>query len=205
MRAVVDTARRFGVTSPVPEFLPVALGAADLTLYEQTSAYSVFPNDGLRIEPRYIRKVTDYEGHVLEENYPEAKDVTTSRTARILISLLEDVVQHGTGMEASKLKHPLAGKTGTTNDFTDAWFVGFSPSITCGVWVGFDEKKPLGSNETGGHAALPIWIDFMRVALADPARKNEFFLPPIETTGKTAVSKASLRLPLHSTADAEAH
>jgi penicillin-binding protein 1A len=108
-------------------------------------------------------------------------------------------------MEASKLKHPLAGKTGTTNDFTDAWFVGFSPSITCGVWVGFDEKKPLGSNETGGHAALPIWIDFMRVALADPARKNEFFLPPIETTGKTAVSKASLRLPLHSTADAEAH
>jgi penicillin-binding protein 1A len=205
MSSVVDTAHRFGITSPVPEFLPVALGAADLTLYEQTSAYSVFPNDGVRIEPRYIRKVTDYEGHVLEENYPDAKDVTTARAARIMVSLLEDVVQFGTAAAASKLKHPLAGKTGTTNDFTDAWFIGFSPSITCGVWVGFDEKKSLGSNETGGHAALPIWIDFMRVALSSPARKDESFLPVMEPETHTGVSRASLRVPSNSTTDAEAH
>jgi penicillin-binding protein 1A len=205
MSSVVDTAHRFGITSPVPEFLPVALGAADLTLYEQTSAYSVFPNDGVRIEPRYIRKVTDYEGHVLEENYPDAKDVTTARAARIMVSLLEDVVQFGTAAAASKLKHPLAGKTGTTNDFTDAWFIGFSPSITCGVWVGFDEKKSLGSNETGGHAALPIWIDFMRVALSNPARKDESFLPVMEPETHTGVSRASLRVPSNSTTDAEAH
>jgi penicillin-binding protein 1A len=205
MSSVVDTAHRFGITSPVPEFLPVALGAADLTLYEQTSAYSVFPNDGVRIEPRYIRKVTDYEGHVLEENYPDAKDVTTARAARIMVSLLEDVVQFGTAAAASKLKHPLAGKTGTTNDFTDAWFIGFSPSITCGVWVGFDEKKSLGSNETGGHAALPIWIDFMRVALSNPARKDESFVPVMEPETHTGVSRASLRVPSNSTTDAEAH
>jgi penicillin-binding protein 1A len=204
MPAVIDTVHRFGISSTVPAFLPVALGAADLTLYEQTAAYSVFPNDGLRIEPRFIRKVTDYEGHVLEENYPDAKDVITARTARIMVSLLQDVVQRGTGVAASKLKHPLAGKTGTTNDFTDAWFIGFSPGITCGVWVGFDEKKSLGSNETGGQAALPIWIDFMRVALADHAHEKEAFLQALEPAAKTAVKKANLRFPLHA-AGAEAH
>jgi penicillin-binding protein 1A len=141
---------------------------------------------------------------VLEENFPEAKDVTTARTARTMVSLLEDVVQHGTGLAASKLKHPVAGKTGTTNDFTDAWFIGFSPGITCGVWVGFDEKKSLGAKETGGQAALPIWIDFMREAIADPVYKNESFHPPIESANKTPIKKASLRFPLHP-ADAEAH
>jgi penicillin-binding protein 1A len=204
MPAVIDTVHRFGVTSTIPAFLPVALGAADLTLYEEAAAYSVFPNDGLRIEPHFIRKVTDYEGHVLEENFPEAKDVTTARTARIMVSLLEDVVLHGTGLAASKLKHPVAGKTGTTNDFTDAWFIGFSPSITCGVWVGFDEKKSLGSNETGGQAALPIWIDFMRVAIADPYKRNESFPPLTEPATRSTVRKASLSFPQHP-ADAEAH
>jgi penicillin-binding protein 1A len=177
MPTVLDYARRFGITSSIPPYLPVALGAADLTLFEQTSAYSVFPNDGVRMEPRYIRKVTDYEGHVLEENFPEAKDVIGAATTRTMVSLLQGVVLHGTGRPALKLNHPVAGKTGTTNDFTDAWFIGFSPSMTCGVWVGFDEKKALGPGETGGVAALPIWIDFMRVALADPERKTEAFLP----------------------------
>ncbi|HEY6970328.1 MAG TPA: PBP1A family penicillin-binding protein [Candidatus Angelobacter sp.] len=203
MPAVIDYTRRFGITSSIPAYLPVALGAADLTLYEQTAAYAVFPNDGLRLEPRYIRRVTDYEGHVLEENFPEAKDVTGARTARIMVSLLQGVVLRGTGVAASKLNHPLAGKTGTTNDFTDAWFIGFSPSITCGVWIGFDEKKSLGPRETGGEAALPIWIDFMRAAISDPARRNESFLPPLDE-GKSALKKASLTLPAHPGA-AEAH
>ena len=178
MKTVLDYAHRFGITSNLPPYLPVALGAAEVTLLEQTSAYSVFPNDGMRIVPRYITKVTDYEGRILEEDFPEVKDVVGERTARIMVSMLRDVVLHGTAIAASGMKYPVAGKTGTTNDFTDAWFVGFSPSMTCGVWVGFDEKKSLGAKETGARAALPIWINFMNTALAgtDP---GEFEAAPI--------------------------
>jgi penicillin-binding protein 1A len=177
IKTVIDYARRFGVTSNIPAYLPVAVGAADLTLFEQTSAYSVFPNDGVRITPRYITKVTGYEGRVLEEDYPEVKDAVSARTARTMTSMLREVVLHGTGIAAAGMKFPLAGKTGTTNDFTDAWFVGFSPSTTCGVWVGYDEKKSLGAKETWARAALPIWMDYMRVALAgkDP---GDFQPPP---------------------------
>lgn len=177
IRTVEDYARKFGITSPLPPYLPVALGAAEMTLIEQTSAYSVFPDDGVRLAPRFVTKVTDYDGRVLEEDYPEVKDVISSRTARIMTSMLEAVVQHGTGVAATKLKVPLGGKTGTTNDFTDAWFVGFSPGITTGAWVGYDEKRSLGAKETGAHAALPIWMQFMSAALAgqDP---GEFQPPP---------------------------
>jgi penicillin-binding protein 1A len=176
IRVVEDYARKFGITSPLPPYLPVALGAAEVTLVEQTSAYSVFPDDGVRLAPRLITRVTDYDGRVLEENYPEVKDVISQPTARLMTSMLEGVVEHGTAVAATKLKLPLAGKTGTTNDFTDAWFVGFSPSITAGVWVGYDEKKSLGAKETGARAALPIWMEFMNVALSgkDPGQ----FPPP---------------------------
>jgi penicillin-binding protein 1A len=177
IRVVEDYARRFGITSPLPPYLPVALGAAEVTLFEQTSGFSVFPSDGVRMVPRLITKVTDYDGRVLEEDYPDVKDVISARTARLMTSMLEGVVQHGTAVAATKLKVPLGGKTGTTNDFTDAWFVGFSPSMTAGVWVGFDEKKSLGAKETGAKAALPIWMQFMTVALAGK-RPAEFQPPP---------------------------
>jgi len=177
IKTVIDYAHRFGITSNIPAYLPVALGAAEVTLLEQTSAYSVFPNDGVRVNPRYVTKVTDYEGRVLEEDFAEVKDVISINTARIMTSMLRDVVLHGTAITATTMKYPLAGKTGTTNNFTDAWFVGFSPSITCGVWVGFDEKKSLGPTETGAHAALPIWIDFMKIALAGK-EPGEFAAPP---------------------------
>jgi penicillin-binding protein 1A len=178
IRSVIDYAHRFGITSNLPPYLPVALGAAEVTLLEQTSAYSTFPNDGIRITPRFLRKVTDRDGHVLEENIPAAHDVISARTARVMVSMLREVVQHGTGARAAELGVPLAGKTGTTNDFTDAWFIGFSPSITCGVWIGFDEKKTLGDKETGAAAALPMWIDFMRVAIASrPA--EDFIAAPV--------------------------
>jgi penicillin-binding protein 1A len=205
MPTVANYARRFGITTPILPFLPVALGAADVTLYEETSAYTVFPNDGLRIEPRYIRKVTDYEGHVLEQDFPDAKDVISQHTARTMVSLLEEVVKHGTASSAKKLNHPVAGKTGTTNDYTDAWFVGFTPSLTCGVWIGFDEKKNLGENETGGHAALPIWMDFMRVAVSDPARKGESFATVSSDKKKTAAVKRAAITPPRTAGDAEAH
>jgi penicillin-binding protein 1A len=177
IKTVIDYAHRFGVTSNIPPYLPVALGSAEITLIEQTAAFSVFPNDGVRIAPRYITKVTDYEGRVLEEDFPDVKDVISARTARIMTSMLEGVVQHGTAIAAASMKYPLGGKTGTTNDFTDAWFVGFSPSTTTGVWMGYDEKKSLGDKETGSRAALPIWMNFMKVALAgkDP---GEFEPPP---------------------------
>jgi penicillin-binding protein 1A len=178
IRTVIEYANRFGITTRLPPYLPVALGSAEITLMEQTSAYSVFPNDGVRVTPRYITKVTDYEGRVLEEDYPDVKDVIGTRTARIMTSMLHEVVMHGTGIAAAKLPFPVGGKTGTTNDFTDAWFVGFSPTLTCGVWVGFDEKRSLGAKETGAHAALPIWMNFMTAAMAgrDPGQ----FQPPPE-------------------------
>ena len=177
IRTVIEYARRFGITSTLPPYLPVALGAAEVTLFEQTSAFSVFPNDGVRVAPRFISKVTDYEGRVLEEDFPDVKDVVSSRTARLMTSMLREVVLHGTAISAASVKYPLAGKTGTTNDFTDAWFVGFSPSISAGVWIGYDEKKSLGPKETGALAALPIWIDFMKSALAGKDA-GEFQPPP---------------------------
>jgi penicillin-binding protein 1A len=186
IKTVIDYAHRFGITANIPAYLPVALGSAEITPLEQTSAFSVFPNDGVRVAPRYITKVTDYEGRILEEDFSDVKDAISSRTARIMTSMLRDVVLHGTAVAAAKMPYPLAGKTGTTNDFTDAWFVGFSPSLTCGVWIGYDEKKSLGEKETGGHAALPIWMQFMNVALAgkDP---GEF--QPVPGQGNSAVAR----------------
>jgi len=187
IKSVIDYAHRFGITSNIPQYLPVALGAAEITLFEQTSAFSVFPNDGVRITPHYITKVTDDEGRLLEEDFPDVRDVISSRTARILTAMLREVVQHGTAVAASNMKIPIAGKTGTTNDFTDAWFVGFSPSMTCGVWVGYDEKRTLGAKETGAHAALPIWMDFMTAATA--GKDQGEFQPPPETQPTSATPR----------------
>jgi penicillin-binding protein 1A len=173
MPTVISYVRKFGITSRIEPYLPVALGAAEVTLQEQVVAYSTFPNDGVRVMPRFIHKVVDYDGHTLEENYPEVRDVIRVETARTMTDLLQAVMQHGTGASAgTKLQHPLGGKTGTTNDFTDAWFIGFSPSITCGVWVGFDEKKTLGDKEAGALAALPLWEQFMQPVIADHPQEN---------------------------------
>ena len=173
IRKVIDTAHRFGITSNIPAFLPVAIGSADITLYEQVGAYSVFPNDGIRIEPHYIRKVTQADGLPLDENPTEVREVISVETARTMMELLQAVVRMGTAARASELKHPLGGKTGTTNDFTDAWFIGFSPSVTCGTWIGYDNRQSLGEKETGARAALPMWMDFMRAAIAN--KPNEQF------------------------------
>jgi penicillin-binding protein 1A len=201
IKTVIEYARRLGITENIPPYLPVALGSAEITPLEQTAAFSVFPNDGLRVAPRYITKVTDYDGRILEEDYSDAKDAISSRTARIMTSMLREVVLHGTAIAASKMPYPLAGKTGTTNDFTDAWFVGFSPNLTCGVWLGYDEKKTLGDKETGARAALPIWMQFMNQALAgkDPGQ----FAPPPNLPGNTVAHKVDT--PDIAPADGEAH
>lgn len=163
---VVDLARRFGITSPLPPYLPLALGAADLTLLEHTSAFTVFPDDGIHIEPHDIRRVLSYDGAILEEPRAKVTDVIEPQVAQTMTAMLEDVVQFGTGVRAKQLGRPSAGKTGTTNDFTDGWYIGFTPQITAGVWVGNDDKRiSLGKKETGAEVALPIWLEFMQQAM----------------------------------------
>jgi penicillin-binding protein 1A len=165
--SVVEEARRFGITTPLPPYLPLALGAADMKLVEHVSAFTVFPDDGIRIDPHMIRRVATYDGALLEEAHPAIHEVIPPDVARTMTAMLEEVIQFGTGVEAKVLKRPAAGKTGTTQDYTDAWFVGFTPQITAGVWVGFDDKQnSLGKKETGARAALPIWTQFMQNALA---------------------------------------
>ncbi len=167
IRKVIEVAHRFGVTSNIPAFLPVAIGSAGISLQEQVGAYSVFPNDGILIKPHVIRRVVQADGLPLQQVAPQVKQVITVETARTMMKLLEAVPQFGTAAQAGAvLKHPLGGKTGTTNSYTDAWFIGFSPSITCGTWIGYDDRKSLGDKETGAKAALPMWIDFMKVAIA---------------------------------------
>ena len=159
---VVDFARRLGITSPIPPFLSVALGSAETTLEEITSAYSVFPNGGIRMAPYRIERIVDREGKVLEEGRPVPHDAIPADTAYVMVSLMRGVVQRGTGRGALRLEWPVGGKTGTMDDYTDAWFVGFDPEITVGVWVGYDEKVTLGEGEEGAAVALPIWRDFMQ-------------------------------------------
>jgi penicillin-binding protein 1A len=169
IKKVIETAHRFGVTSTIPEYLAVAIGSADISLYEQVEAYSVFPNDGVRIEPRFIRRVTQADGLPLDEPPPQVSEAISVETARTMMEFLQAVTRMGTAAAAGALHHPLGGKTGTTNDFTDAWFIGFSPSVTCGTWIGYDDRETLGKGETGARAALPMWMDFMKAAIAGKA------------------------------------
>jgi penicillin-binding protein 1A len=182
---LIPYVRRFGITSKIEPVLPIALGAADVTLFEMVSAYSTFPNDGVRVVPQMIRRVTDYEGNVLEENFSELRDVLPAETARIMVDLMQEPVRSGTATKAQELKRPVAGKTGTTNDFTDAWFIGYSPSMAAGAWIGFDEKVTLGDKETGGRAALPIWLDFMKEVYKDKPVEQ------FETAPKEAITAVS--------------
>ena len=162
----IDLVRKFGISSPLPPYLPLALGAADLTPIEHVSAFSVFPDDGIHLDPHFIQRVTSYDGSVLEESRPNVTDVLPPDVARTMVAMLEEVVQFGTGVRAKELGRPSAGKTGTTNNFTDAWYIGFTPQITCGVWVGNDDPgQSLGKKETGARAALPIWLEFMQQAM----------------------------------------
>lgn len=159
---VASYAKKFGFAQDFRPFLSMALGAQEVTLLEITSAYSAFPNHGIRMEPYFAESITDRDGSLLEERRPQPKDAIRADTAFVITNLMQGVVQHGTAAAANALKWPLAGKTGTVDDNTDAWFVGFDPNITVGVWIGNDEKKPIGYNETGTTAALPMWMDFMR-------------------------------------------
>ncbi len=162
---VVDFAHRLGIQSPLTPDLSLALGSSSLTLMELTTTFGVFSNQGIRAEPYMIQSVRDSSGQVLESHEPRTTPVIPRSTAYLITNLLEDVVQRGTGQRARALGRPVAGKTGTTNDFTDAWFVGFTPNLVTGVWVGFDDQRSLGDREAGASVALPIWVTYMREAL----------------------------------------
>jgi penicillin-binding protein 1A len=174
---VIAYARRLGLESPLPPYLSVALGAAEATLVEMTSAYSVFPNQGVRMRPYSVMKVSDREGNVLEENRPEPKDAIRADTAYVMTSLLRGVVQRGTAGRAAALNWPIGGKTGTTDDYTDAWFVGFDPDITIGVWTGFDQKRTMGPAGTGADTALPIWTEIMKAWIGKRTEPPTFEAP----------------------------
>ena len=180
---VIEVAYRFGIQHELPPYLPVALGAGELTLQEITSAFTVFPNNGVRAQPHFIKDVKDYHGTTLMEHHNRFEQVISPETAGTMIYLLQSVVEYGTARRARVLERPLGGKTGTTNDSTDSWFVGFSPQITAGVWAGFDEKKSLGERVYGATLALPIWISFMEeISESMPIEDFEVQDTPFELT-----------------------
>jgi penicillin-binding protein 1A len=197
---VIAYARRLGFDSPLPPYLAVALGAAEGTLVEVTSAYSTYPNQGVRMKPYSVMKVSDREGNLLEENRPEPRDAIRADTAYVMTHLLRGVVQRGTAAKAASLKWPIGGKTGTTDDYSDAWFIGFDPDITIGVWVGYDQKRSMGQAGTGSESALPIWMDIMKAWIGD--RKDPpAFEPPVNIVF-ASVDRASGNLALDGVAGA---
>jgi len=192
IKTAIDYAHKLGLTGELPPYLPLALGAGEATLLEMTSAYSAFGNEGLRMKPYTITRITDRDGNVIEEARPGARDAIRADTAYLMTSLLKGVIERGTAVRARSLKRPIAGKTGTTNDFTDAWFLGYEPALAAGVWVGYDDKrKTLGDHEEGAKAALPMWMDFWARVMKDkpvqdfPIPGNIVFLP-VDVEGRLA-------------------
>ncbi len=173
---IIRYARKMGITSPLTRYLPLALGSSDVTLAELTSAFSVLDNHGVKIGPISILSISDSSGRVLYTNDSMPEQVIKPETAFLITYLLKGVIEHGTGWKARELDRPAAGKTGTTNDYRDAWFVGYTPGLVAGVWVGYDDQSTIGPKETGARAALPVWLEFMKKALADRP-VEEFSVP----------------------------
>ena len=174
---LIQYAQNLGIKSKLEPNLSLALGAANVSLLEMTTAFGVFAAQGYRAEPILINRIVDKEGNILEEVEPSAIEVITPQTAYLITSLMQTVTQEGTGQRAKALGRPAAGKTGTTNDTRDAWFVGFIPQqLVAGAWMGYDIEKPLGSHETGAVAALPIWLEFMKEAV-DGKAVEDFPVP----------------------------
>jgi len=165
VKHTIDYARRMGIDSPLNPDLSLALGSSGVSLVELTKTYSVFANGGMLVKPIYITKIIDRNGKILEENQPSFSESISQETAYVMTDLLKAVVTEGTGWRAKALSRPVAGKTGTTNDLRDAWFIGFDPTLVTGVWVGYDDSRQMGKGETGSRVACPIWLYFMREVL----------------------------------------
>jgi penicillin-binding protein 1A len=173
---VIAHARLLGITSNIPHNLAIALGSFSLSLKELTTTYAAFGNYGLKPKPIFIKKIIDKKGKIIEENKPKLSRACSEATGFLITNMLRSVIEEGTGKRAKVLNKNIAGKTGTTDGFKDAWFIGFSPKIVTGVWVGYDDRKTIGEGMTGARVALPIWIDFMKEALRD--EYDDFNIPP---------------------------
>lgn len=163
----IEYANKMGIESELSPDLSLALGSSGLSLEEITKAYLVFANGGKVVEPIYVNKVEDRNGRIIEENHASVRKSISEETAFVMTDLLQAVIREGTGWRVRALKRPAAGKTGTTNDLRDAWFIGFTPKLVTGVWVGYDDRRPMGKGETGSRAASPIWLYFMSEVLKD--------------------------------------
>lgn len=159
---VINCIRSMGIESDLPSDLTIALGSLSMTPFDIALTYTIFANYGMKPKPIAIKYIVDSKGRIIESNEPEAEEVLSPQTAFLITSMLEDVVKRGTGWRAKSLGIPIAAKTGTTNEYRDAWFVGYTTKIVAAVWVGFDDMSPLGHQETGARAASPIWVNFMR-------------------------------------------
>jgi penicillin-binding protein 1A len=164
---VIKYARRLGIEADLAPDLSLALGSSGLSLLELCRAYAVFANGGMLADPIFVDRIEDRRGGTVETNHPSVKESISKETAFVMTDLLKAVIQEGTGWRSKALKRPAAGKTGTTNDLRDAWFVGYTPSLVAGVWVGYDDRRSMGQEETGSRAANPVWLYFMSKALKD--------------------------------------
>ena len=171
-RSVIQMAKNLGINSHLENNLSIGLGSSGVTLHELVSAYSAFANRGIRVESQGIRYIENRNGETLFEENQNKTQPITSGVAQIVTSLLQSVVQEGTAKKVRSLGRPTAGKTGTTNNYIDAWFLGFTPKLLTGVWVGKDNVEPLGKNETGSRTAIPIWLEYMKNALVNTPIHN---------------------------------
>ena len=169
---IIETAQRLGIKSPLQPYLPLALGASDVTLLEMVQAYSTFAT-GKKMDIISYNRIENRDKIVLEEIYPKQTEVLAEDTVKEMQILLGAVISEGTATRAKELGRPVYGKTGTTNDYSDAWFIGFDERLAVGVWVGRDDHTPIGNKETGAMAALPIWIEFMKQVGADIASPKQ--------------------------------
>ncbi len=176
-RTIISYAQRLGITTTIPSNLTIALGSFSVTLQEMVSAYAVYANQGKLRRPVYLLRVEDQHGNVLEQWEPQAEQVISPETAFLVGDMLQDVVRRGTGWRARSIERPSAGKTGTTNDYIDAWYIGYIPQLITGVYVGFDQPRSLGPHESGSRAAAPIWVEFMKNAVAS-LPTEQFPQPP---------------------------
>jgi penicillin-binding protein 1A len=183
IQQVIDYAHRMGIKSDLPPYESLAIGTGEVQPLEITAAFGVFPNEGVYVEPISILRIEDKDGNVIEENTPARREVLSPETAYIMTNMMEEVVNEGSGMRIRNFFHlPAAGKTGTTQEYADAWFVGFTPQITAGVWVGFDNKTVhfTTADGQGGRAAAPIFGKFMQYTYDDPdiAMPLDYFVQP---------------------------
>ena len=190
---VVNLARRLGISAAIAPNLSLGLGTSELTLFELVQAFSVFANQGVRVEPYAIQEVKDSGGRVLETHTPAAQEVLDPQTAYIMVNAMKDVIEKGTGRIISRMgfTRPAAGKTGTTNNNIDAWFIGFTPDLACGTWLGYDERQSLGPKQTGGTAAAPLWAQFMKEATAG-MEPRDFPMPDNLVTKKVCMDTGLL-------------